>query len=112
MSISLLEQYIEDTGLSQAAVAKQLVKSATTINQYLKGTYKGDVDAIDAAVVELVSRHQTRASDSDFVQTASVTRILEVCDMAHRMSCKVHYAKCFGKNPLLGIMLTCLYQSF
>lgn len=87
MSISLLEQYIEDTGLSQAAVAKQLVKSATTINQYLKGTYKGDVDAIDAAVVELVSRHQTRATGSDFVQTTSATRILEVCSQAHRLSC-------------------------
>lgn len=87
MSIALLEQYIEDTGLSQAAVAKQLVKSATTINQYLKGTYKGDVTAIDEAVAELVARYQVKDATSDFVQTASATRILEVCDMAHRLSC-------------------------
>ena len=87
MSISLLEQYIEDTGLSQAAVAKQLVKSATTINQYLKGTYKGDVTAIDEAVAELVARYQIKDATSDFVPTASATRILEVCDMAHRLSC-------------------------
>lgn len=87
MSISLLEQYIEDTGLSQAAVAKQLVKSATTINQYLKGTYKGDVIAIDEAVAELVARYQVKDATSDFVPTASATRILEVCDMAHRLSC-------------------------
>ena len=87
MSIALLEQYIEDTGLSQAAVAKQLVKSATTINQYLKGTYKGDVTAIDEAVAELVARYQVKDATSDFVSTASATRILEVCDMAHRLSC-------------------------
>lgn len=87
MSIALLEQYIEDTGLSQAAVAKQLVKSATTINQYLKGTYKGDVAAIDEAVAELVARYQVKDATSDFVPTASATRILEVCDMAHRLSC-------------------------
>ena len=87
MSIALLEQYIEDTGLSQAAVAKQLVKSATTINQYLKGTYKGDVTAIDEAVAELVARYQIKDAASDFVPTASATRILEVCDMAHRLSC-------------------------
>lgn len=87
MSIALLEQYIEDTGLSQAAVAKQLVKSATTINQYLKGTYKGDVTAIDEAVAELVARYQIKDATSDFVPTASATRILEVCDMAHRLSC-------------------------
>lgn len=87
MSIALLEQYIEDTGLSQAAVAKQLVKSATTINQYLKGTYKGDVTAIDEAVAELVARYQVKDATSDFVPTASATRILEVCDMAHRLSC-------------------------
>lgn len=87
MSIELLKQHIESTGLSQAAVAKQLVKSPATINQYLKGTYKGDVTAIDEAVAELVARHQVKSVASDFVATASATRILEVCDMAHRLSC-------------------------
>lgn len=87
MSITLLEQYIADTGLSQAAVAKQLVKSPTTINQYLKGTYQGDVAAIDDAVAELVARHELKGVSAGFVETQSARRILEVCTMAHRMGC-------------------------
>lgn len=87
MSIELLEAHIAETGLSQAAVAKQLVKSPTTINQYLKGIYKGDVTAIDDAVVELVARYQVKDATSDFVLTHSATRILEFCNIAHRQSC-------------------------
>ena len=88
MSIELLKQHIADTGLSQGKAGAQLGYSATAINQYLKGNYKGATDSIDKAVVELVERHRSKAKDvsTDFVATPTAKRILEICGLAHDMS--------------------------
>ena len=87
MSIQLLTEYIENTGLSQAKVAIQLGYSATAISQYLKGTYKGDVEGIDKAVGQLLERYQSKLKDvpTDFIPTPTAKRILEVCGLAHAM---------------------------
>ena len=88
MSIQLLQEHIENTGLSQAKAAAQLGYSPAVINQYLKGTYKGDVEAVDKAVNELAERYRSRQKDvaADFVPTPTANRILEICGLAHDMS--------------------------
>ncbi len=88
MSIELLKAHIADYKMSQKQVGAQLGYSPTAINQYLKGTYRGDVAAIDKAVNELVERQQSKAKDvsSEFVATPTAKRILEICGLAHDMS--------------------------
>lgn len=88
MSIELLKAHIADYKMSQKQVGAQLGYSSTVINQYLKGTYRGDVAAIDKAVNELVERQQSKAKDvsGDFVATPTAKRILEICGLAHDMS--------------------------
>lgn len=88
MSIALLEQYMQEHGLSQAQVASQLGKSPAVVSQYLKGVYKGDVGSIDKAVEQLVSRSIDKAKDvkTDFVMTKTAERILETCALAHAMN--------------------------
>lgn len=88
MSIQLLKEHIENTGLSQVKVGAQLGYSSTVINQYLKGTYTGDVAAVDKAVLELTERQRSKKTDvaTDFVQTPTASRILEICGLAHDMS--------------------------
>lgn len=87
MSIELLKAHIQDTGLSQAKAGAQLGVSATVINQYLKGTYPGDVAKIDRAVQQLIERHQSKTKDvpTDFVATPTAKNIIEACGLAHAM---------------------------
>lgn len=88
MSIQLLKEYMENTGLSQAKASAQLSVSPSVVSQYLKGIYKGDVIAVDKAVIELVERYRSKQKDvaTDFVQTPTASRILEICGLAHDMS--------------------------
>lgn len=88
MSIQLLSEHIENTGLSQAKAAAQLGYSATAVSQYLKGIYKGDVSGIDKAVNELTARWRSKQKDvtTDFVPTPTAKCILEICGIAHDMS--------------------------
>lgn len=88
MSIQALHSYMQENQLSQNQVAAQLGKSASTINQYLHGKYKGDVTALDKAVNELIARQNEKAKDiqTPFVKTKTAARILEICGLAHAMA--------------------------
>lgn len=88
MSIELLKQHIEATTLSQSQVAAQLGKSPATINQYLQGKYKGDVESIDKAVVELVERQKSKSTDlsNAFIETPMAIRTMQSCMFAHVMN--------------------------
>ena len=88
MSIEILKAHIESTGMSQKQVGSQLGYSATAINQYLKGTYKGDVTGIDKAVTELAVRQQSKSTDlsSDFIETPMAHRTMQSCMFAHAMN--------------------------
>lgn len=88
MSIELLKAHIEATGMSQKQVGSQLGYSASVINQYLKGTYGGDVKSIDKAVAELTQRQESKATDvsSEFIATPTAKRTLESCGFAHAMN--------------------------
>lgn len=88
MSIQALQSYMQEYQLSQNQMASQLGKSASTVNQYLQGKYKGDVTALDKAVKELIARQNEKAKDIQtlFVKTKTAARILEICGLAHAMA--------------------------
>ncbi len=88
MSVELLKQYMQDGGLSQARVANILGMSASVVSQYLKGTYTGDVEAIDEKVAQMTQRAKDKAQDikRDFVSTVTAKKIIDVCGMAHSMN--------------------------
>ncbi len=89
MSIALLTQYKQETGLSQNKIATQLNVSATVVSQYLAGIYQGDVEAIDKKVKQLVERRKAKQAEgvsSDFVKTSIAEKIINTCAMAHAMA--------------------------
>lgn len=87
MSIEILKAHIASTGMSQKQVGAQIGKSAAVVNQYLKGTYKGDVEGVDKAVAELAQRQQSKTTDvsSDFIETPMASRTMQSCMFAHAM---------------------------
>ncbi len=88
MSISLLQQYMQEHNLSQAKVATALGVSSATISQYLKGNYSGDVSAIDKKVEEMLARARDKKTDINmgFVATDTAKAIFDICGMAHSMN--------------------------
>ncbi|MGP1606448.1 MAG: AAA family ATPase [Moraxella sp.] len=88
MSVSLLRQHMQDTGLSQAKIATIFGVSPAVVSQYLKGIYTGDVAAIDEKVVQMLQRAKDKAGDikSNFVPTETAKKIIDVCGMAHTMN--------------------------
>lgn len=87
MSIAQLKSYMQATGLRQPQVAAQLGKSTAVVNQYLQGKYAGDTESLDKDVAQLVQRYLEKIKDvkTDFVETPTAKRILEICGMAHAM---------------------------
>lgn len=88
MTAKLLKEYMDEQELSQSQVSGQIGRSTATVNQYLQGKYKGDVEAIDKLVVNLIERARSKAQDvaADFVETPTAKRILEICGLAHAMN--------------------------
>lgn len=88
MSIDILKAHIATTAMSQKQVGAQLGYSAAVVNQYLQGTYKGDVAGIDKAVAELAQRQQSKSTDlsSDFIATPMAERTIQSCMFAHAMN--------------------------
>lgn len=88
MNIDMLKDYIEKTKFSQSKIATMLGVSPAVVSQYLKGEYKGDVEAVNKKVAQMLERQAEKAKDvkTDFVMTKTANRILEICGLAHAMS--------------------------
>ncbi len=72
-------------GLSQAQVATQINKSTAVVNQWLKGTYRGNTTGIDKAVEQLLQRYQTKSREIklDYVETATARGIQNLMAVTH-----------------------------
>lgn len=86
MNMQNLQTYMQEHNISQAKVAQALGVSPAVISQYLKGTYNGDIAAIDKRINELLARVEDRkqAINTDFVATKTAIEILDTCDLAHK----------------------------
>lgn len=72
-------------GLSQTHIAMQIDKSPAMLNQWLKGTYKGNNEAINIAIQQLLERYRTKAKEVtiDFVKTKTTTSIQNLIAVTH-----------------------------
>lgn len=84
---NLLKQYIDQNKTSQSEVSKQIGLSTATISQWLKGIYKGDVEAVETKVKQFLERKSEKTKrtgmNTDFVETYNASRIIETCQHAH-----------------------------
>lgn len=82
-----LNEFMEIKGWKQAQVARSSSLSATTISQYLSGTYKGNIQAVEAELVQMMEREREKEKNRrlrpEFVMTGTASQGLEVIRIAH-----------------------------
>lgn len=72
-------------GLSQAQIASQIDKSPAVISQYLKGTYRGDNQAINKLVEQLLARYASKSREvkMGYVETETAVNINNLIAVTH-----------------------------
>ena len=82
-----LKTFMEQTGTTQAQVAKALAVSAATLSLYLKNQYSGDVSKVDASVAAYLQQQARRREisklDVGFIATPSAKRELMALSLNH-----------------------------
>lgn len=82
-----LKQYIENKGISQTQVAKAMGIGKSTLNNYLKNKYTGDVAGVDEkakAYLQLqAEREKIKKLNVPFVETESAEQALNFLALTH-----------------------------
>lgn len=82
-----LTELMSRKGYSQTRIAQSIGMSPAVINQYLKGSYKGDVEGVDALISSFLFREsekeKTQRIIPKFISTRTARRGMEVIRMAH-----------------------------
>ena len=82
-----LSAYMEETGLSQAAVARALGVSTAAVSNYLKNKYTGDVAGLEDKIVGFLALQAERSKGAKqslkYVKTASASQMYLLIRMAH-----------------------------
>jgi DNA transposition AAA+ family ATPase len=80
-----LEAAIEKYGLSYAQVAREINYSPAVLSAYRSGTYRGDVEKLEGAIIQWLAR-QARARERKrvpIVETDDLRRITNAIQIAH-----------------------------
>ncbi|HOX51175.1 MAG TPA: AAA family ATPase [Fibrobacteria bacterium] len=59
-----LKKLIESSGISQSTIAKSTGMSASVISQYLKGSYPGNIAALEERIREFLTTHREREEEN------------------------------------------------
>lgn len=82
-----LEQLMAERKHTQAAVARAIGISASALNQWLHGEYKGDVKGLEHALQGFLLRERERAknkrSQLPFVMISTAAKVFEAARMCH-----------------------------
>lgn len=82
-----LSEFMETRNLTQAATGRAIGRSPAVINQYLQGTYAGDVASIDVLVENFLTREtekqQTAKVEIPYVETTTTRKVREILRLAH-----------------------------
>ena len=70
--ISELERFAEDRKLSFSKIAKNVGIGSSTLSEYKKGTYVGDIESIREKIVDFLKRHQQKMRRIDFTADTEV----------------------------------------
>ena len=79
-----LVNFIDNSTLSQSAIAKKMAVSPTTISLYLQSKYNGDNSVLEKKIKEFLEREAQRqkAKKFSFVQTIASKKIMNGCQLA------------------------------
>ena len=69
---SELERFAEERKISFSKIAKNVGIGSSTLSEYKKGTYVGDVEAIREKIVDFLKRHQQKMRRIDFTADTEV----------------------------------------
>lgn len=82
-----LLQILERPSYTQKTVATKTGLSATAVSQYLKGTYKGNIANVEAALTDFINREECRANRREvratFVPTQMACKALSLITSTH-----------------------------
>ncbi len=85
--ISEVEHFLEERRQTQASVARAIGISASALNQWLAGKYKGDVKGLEHAITGFLHRQNERArskkTSATFVMTSAAAKVFEAAKMCH-----------------------------
>lgn len=85
--VAILKTQMESERLSQNQVARGLGRSASALSQWLQGTYKGDMDALDREVESFLQRQRERRMQKavrlPFIPIGPSLRLLQVARSCH-----------------------------
>lgn len=84
-TIEQLNNFMEATGFSQTRVAKACGISSATLSYYIKGTYNGNVDAVNAKIIDFLTIEKSRENllikNEEICQTSAYRTIFKFCDL-------------------------------
>jgi DNA transposition AAA+ family ATPase len=82
-----LKDFIEDEGVSQAAIGKAIGYSGSTISQYLDDIYSGNIAAVEKAIKDFLEiEHERKATPREkipYVQISAAKKVYDVTRTAH-----------------------------
>lgn len=82
-----LNQHMQEWNQTQAAVARAIGVSASALNQWIAGKYKGDIKGLEHAITGFLKRDrersQGRKATLSFVITTSAAKVFEAARMCH-----------------------------
>lgn len=82
-----LNEHIGQTGISQNAIARAIGVSASTLSQYLKNKYPGDVGALEGKIAQYLQisleRENYPRADWCFVRTSVAEQVFEIAANCH-----------------------------
>lgn len=86
-TIAALQKYQNEKGSSQTAIGRACNLSGAVISQFLRGEYKGDVEAVCKKIQDFLTLEEEREkafTSPFFVRTRQAEDVLTVCAMSHK----------------------------
>lgn len=85
--LDTLKKHLQETEISQNAIAKAMGISAAALSQYLKGKYPGDVSTLETKVAQYLKlstrREAAPRAEIGFVETSVVKQVCEILNNCH-----------------------------
>lgn len=99
--IKQVKKYLENPDVDQSTLAKRVNKSSSTLSQYLKGNYGGDVEGLEADLrkyLKLVTAKKNhKRIKLQFEKTSVAQKILKIAQMCQYNG---ELALCYGSSGL------------
>ena len=85
--VERVNDYLEQSGTTQAALARAAGVKAATLNSVIKGNYPTDPSGHLAKLIDCIEREQQRRADAEsvpYVETSVAKLVYKLCSRCHR----------------------------